>query len=208
MMRLITCLGISLISITALAAPKDELKARLRNFHSVEADFFQTVQDEWGESIAQHSGKLWIQRPDQFAWRQAYPDGLWLIADGRWFYELDDVLDQVTIRLQHEAIQNTPAAWLSQSNLDWLDAFQVVPREKPKGWSSDCYQLIPEENTGSLTFLNLCFDGEALSQIEFADALGQVTTVVFSAVQWNQPIEAETFLFEIPEDVDIVDMTS
>ena len=147
------------------------------------------------------AGVLEISRPGKFRWTYVEPYEQWLLADGLniWSYDVD--LAQVTVKPQAEALANTPALLLGGSG-EALDQFRYEGTydEAETTW----VHLEPHDTDSGFLRVELGFIDDALRRMVFFDNLDQVTLVEFYEVEVNQPIDKQRFVFEVPEDADLV----
>ena len=171
------------------------------------ARFEQQVIDDDLEMTRYH-GEVWIERPNRFAWRQAYPNPMELIADGQHFITYDPELFQVIIKNQYTALADTPAAWLSREDTRWLNDFEIQEISgKGPCFSEQCYALTAKKEGEPFSQLLIGFEDGQLSEMAFEDALGQTTRFLFEGIQINQSFKTNPFEFHIPEGADVVDLS-
>jgi outer membrane lipoprotein carrier protein len=165
------------------------------------ADFEQSLIDPEGRLLEKTSGTLEIQRPGRFRWVYEEPYEQWLVADGAniWSYDVD--LEQVTVKLQAEALANTPALLLGGSG-DAMDQFEHAGSYVESGitW----VRLVPIDTESGFRRVELGFGKSVLSRMVFYDNLEQTTVVVLSNVVVNETIDASHFQFAVPDGVDVV----
>lgn len=163
--------------------------------------FEQVLIDADGVTLEVSSGTLDIHRPGQFRWAYDEPYEQWLVADGVniWSYDVD--LAQVTVKAQAQALANTPALLLAGSS-DAMDAFEYDGSFIADGrtW----VRMHPVDTGSGFKRVELAFEDQTLSQMVFFDNLDQTTRVSLSEVALNEAIDAEQFIFLVPDDVDVV----
>jgi outer membrane lipoprotein carrier protein len=163
--------------------------------------FEQSLIDADGEVLERTSGNLKIQRPGQFRWTYTEPYEQQLVADGLniWSYDVD--LAQVTVKPQSEALANTPALLLGGSE-DALEQFNNDGSYEDAGTT---WVILSPKNTDSgFLRVELGFKAERLYRMVFFDNLEQRTLVALYDVAINIPFEPDEFVFELPDDVDVV----
>ena len=163
--------------------------------------FEQALIDAADEVVERSSGTLEIERPGRFRWSYSEPYGQQLVADGLniWSYDVD--LLQVTVKPQAEALANTPALLLG-GDTDALSQFQFdgVVVDNDTTW----VRMIPVDTSSGFERMELGFQDGQLSRMVFFDNLEQRTLVSLYDVVTNEPIDAERFVFAIPDDADLV----
>jgi outer membrane lipoprotein carrier protein len=173
----------------------------LINVVTLQGRFEQAQIDAEGEVVERLSGTLEIERPGRFRWSYAEPYEQQLVADGLniWSYDVD--LAQVTVKPQAEALANTPALLLG-GDATALAQFRFggVTVETETTW----VRMIPVDTSSGFERMELGFLGGQLMRMVFFDNLEQRTLVSLYDVVTNEPIAAERFAFEVPEDADLV----
>ncbi|NIL92953.1 MAG: outer membrane lipoprotein chaperone LolA [Woeseiaceae bacterium] len=164
-------------------------------------DFEQVLLDADGEVLERTSGTLEISRPGKFRWSYIEPYEQWLLADGLniWSYDVD--LAQVTVKPQAQALANTPALLLGGSG-DALDQFKYQGSydEIETTW----VRLEPHDTDSGFMRVELGFIDDTLRRMVFFDNLEQTTLVEFRNVAVNEAIDSARFIFDMPDDVDVV----
>ena len=168
---------------------------------TLQGRFDQRLTDASGELVERSTGTLEIERPGRFRWTYSEPYEQWLVADGVniWSYDVD--LEQVTVKPQVDALANTPALLLGGAE-DALEQFDYGGAYERDG--TEWVRLAPRDKDSGFERVELGFVGGRLLRMSFFDHLEQTTTVILDAVVVNEPIAAERFEFEVPDDVDLV----
>ncbi len=168
---------------------------------TLQGRFEQSLIDAEGAVVEVSSGTLEIERPTRFRWTYADPYEQWLLADGVniWSYDVD--LAQVTVKPQAEALSNTPALLLGGGS-DALEQFLFDGTLVENG--TTWVRLRPRNDDSSFNRLELGFFDAQLSRMVFYDNLEQTTVVAMYDVVVNEPIDAERFVFVVPDDADLV----
>ena len=166
-----------------------------------EARFEQALIDAEGAVVERSTGTLEIERPGKFRWSYEEPYEQWLVADGRniWSYDLD--LMQVTVKPQAEALANTPALLLGGAE-DALSQFRFDGSSVEEG--TTWVRMIPVDTSSGFERMELGFEAGSLTRMVFFDNLEQTTFVALYDVRTNEPIDAERFVFDVPEVADLV----
>lgn len=168
---------------------------------TLQGRFEQSLVDADGEVLERTSGTLQIQRPGQFRWTYTEPYEQQLVADGLniWSYDVD--LAQVTVKPQREALANTPALLLGGSE----DALQQFNNDGSYVEAGTTWVKLSPKNTDSgFLRVELGFKRERLYRMVFFDNLQQTTLVALHDVAVDVPFEAGEFVFDLPDDVDVV----
>ena len=168
---------------------------------TMQGRFEQSLIDAEGELVEVSTGTLEIERPTRFRWTYSDPYEQWLVADGLniWSYDVD--LAQVTVKPQAKALSNTPALLLGGAK-DALEQFRFEGSavEIDTTW----VRMAPVDDNSGFDRVELGFDDGQLSRMVFFDNLEQTTLVALYDVVINEPIDAGSFQFVVPEDVDLV----
>jgi outer membrane lipoprotein carrier protein len=182
-------------------AGQQRVESFLQGLESLQAQFKQVLTDRNGQSLEEASGTLAISRPDRFRWDYREPYQQVIVADGAriWIYDSD--LEQVTVRKLDQTLSATPAMLLSgRSNL--ADNFNVTQttQEGPVQW----IRMEPRRDDTDFKWVRLGFAGAVLKYMQLADKLGQTTSLEFSNVERNPPLDPSRFTFTVPPGADVI----
>ncbi|MBT8102564.1 MAG: outer membrane lipoprotein chaperone LolA [Gammaproteobacteria bacterium] len=205
--RLIYCLLlVSLGQYAQAESAIDETGEKLVNSFltdiiTLQGRFEQSLIDAEGAVVEVSGGTLDIERPGRFRWAYSDPYEQWLVADGLniWSYDVD--LAQVTVKPQAKALSNTPALLLGGAG-DALEQFGFEG-----SWVANettWVRMRPIDDSSGFNRVELGFLNDELSRMVFFDNLEQTTVVALYDVVVNEPIDAESFEFIVPDDVDLV----
>jgi len=179
--------------------PLDHFLSKLESF---QADFVQTLSNEYGVTLETSSGVVYMQNPGKFRWVYQEPYAQLIITDSKTLWLYDEDLAQVTIRNIEESINNTPAAIISgQENIDKF--YVTVDMGNIEGY--DWIELTPRDIENQYNSVRLGFNDDNLGMMVMFDNLGQVTRIDFLNPVRNKRFGGPLFTFEIPEGVDVVD---
>lgn len=164
--------------------------------------FQQSLMDANGDIVEVSSGKLEINRPEQFVWAYDEPFEQSLVADGLniWSYDVD--LAQVTVKPQAEALANTPALLLGGSTTAAMDEFVYDGSYEEGGLT--WVRMHPVDSDSGFSRLELAFSDRTLAKMLFFDNLEQTTLVSLNDVVVNEYIDPDHFVFNTPDGVDVV----
>ena len=182
-------------------AGQKRVEAFLQGLDGLQAQFRQVLTDRNGQSIDEASGVLAISRPDRFRWDYREPYQQVIVADGTRIWIYDSHLEQVTVRKLDETLSATPAMLLSgRSNLS--DNFNVtqVAQEGAVEW----VRMEPKRDDTDFKWVRLGFEGPLLKYMQLADKLGQTTSLEFSKVERNPPLDPSRFTFTVPPGADVI----
>jgi outer membrane lipoprotein carrier protein len=87
-----------------------------------------------------------------------------------------------------------------RSNLS--DNFSVTQtsREGPVKW----IRMEPRRDDTDFKWVRLGFEGAVLKYMQLADKLGQTTSLEFSKVERNPPLDPSRFTFTVPPGADVI----
>jgi outer membrane lipoprotein carrier protein len=203
--RSVLALSLAFFVGLAHAASNNEGAQRVERFISnlqtLQAEFKQTHTDGKGQVTERSSGTLAIQRPNRFRWDYREPHEQLIVADGTqiWLYDAD--LEQVTVRALDTSLSATPAMLLSGEG-KLADNFTVT--ESSRDANAEWVMMEPKRSDTDFKWVRLGFAGDSLKFMQLADKLGQITTLEFSSVQRNGPVDASRFRFTPPPGADVI----
>ena len=185
---------------TTKSAPS-KLDEFLQGLQTLQADFRQTLRDGQGRLIEESQGVLAIHRPDRFRWDYVKPHEQTIVADGKklWLYDVD--LEQVTVRSMEQSLTGTPAVLLSGSE-DLRTSFKISGTESKGG--ETIVSLVPKRGDTDFKQVRIKLVGKQLAGMVLSDKLGQSTTLEFSNVLRNVPLDDARFVFAPPAGVDVI----
>ena len=85
---------------------------------------------------------------------------------------------------------------------DVLDQFEILGLTSDSG--IDWIELRPRSAESDFESIGLGFRGEDLVQVDLDDRLGQRTRVSLSGIERPGELADETFVFDVPEGVDVI----
>lgn len=191
---------------SAYADSSTMLSQTLKNMHSAQANFSQTIVDKKGRILEKSSGHMALQRPGQFRWDTQQPAKQLIVTNGKRLWVYDPELEQVTIRKLAKAAGEAPAMLLSDDDLALEKEFTV---EMATGTSPSVqwFLLKPKDKSSIVSELRLGFVNQIINEMEIHDHLGHVTRIHFKNVVFNLPVPSSLFTFKIPAHVDVIDET-
>lgn len=201
-MRAALILLISLFCELAYANDANQLQTLLQSVNTIQADFNQSVLDDFGNLLQSSKGSMSIARPGKFKWRIASPNEQLLIADGEklWIYDID--LEQVTIKKVTTGIGDTPALLLSGPASDVVKFFNIKKLKHENNKLQ--FELRSKDKDAMFETITLKFYFDKIQEMRLADSLGQETVVKFSNTKINKTINKNEFNFTPPKGVDVI----
>lgn len=173
----------------------------LQGLRTLQAQFQQNIYNEQGKLLElPQSGKMSMQRPNQFRWEYLHPYNQLIVADGEKVWILDNGLEQVTVKNLDNTLGKTPAFLLSRERKIEEDFFI---NQLPSQTQLTRLELVPKDEQAQFDSMRINLNGKILLGLELVDNLGQTTHITFSEVTRNPNLEKELFIFTPPAGADI-----
>lgn len=191
------CLSATANAATAINAAQ-RLHQLLNPIISLSADFTQQIKGHNNHELQYLSGNLSLKKPNQLRWNVLAPMPQLVVSDGKlvWLYDPD--LEQVVIQSFSDDFMANPISILL-GDLDQLNRDFTVSLI-----SDDRFSLKPKQKNSLFVAIQLRFMDSVLSHIEYQDSFGQNTQLTLSQVKLNPQLAKNTFVFDIPQAVDII----
>lgn len=171
---------------------------------SLHARFSQRVITQDGEVENEGEGEVWLQTPGLFRWASEgdYPE--LIVADGQYIWMYDEMLEQVTVKPQSEAAEDSPLLLLTDpAGLE--EQFKITEAGQHEG--VDLLTLESSNPESEFDRVLLGFDQDQLVLMGLEDAFGLRTEIRFSELARNLPLDPGLFRFEPPPGTDVVGET-
>jgi outer membrane lipoprotein carrier protein len=175
-----------------------QLRDLLEPIVSLSAQFEQHMVDANGVELQQSNGLFQVAKPNSLRWIVEQPMPQQVISDGNSLWVYDPDLEQVMVQPFTGDIQSAPAMLFS-GDLQALDSAYLVEQ-----LSAGSFLLTAEQGTSLFSSVQIDFDNLLPTFIALTDNLGQVTRISFSELEYNPPLGADLFVFEIPLGVDVI----
>ncbi len=201
MKNLFLFLTITLIKINFLfAQPSSDLSILLNKNESFQGSFNQIVFDNQGQIIEEANGKVIFKKPHFFKWIYKKPHQNQIISDGEIIYIYDPDLSQVIMSQFSQSNSNNPSLIFFQKNIEKF--FKVTTKSIDGELWYRCQSLSDDADYESL---ELKFDSQGkVLAMNIIDRLKNKILVNFEDIQTNVKINEATFLFNVPENVEII----
>lgn len=194
-------LALLILPALARADAVERLHAYFETTAAMRAQFHQTVRDNQGRTIQDVTGTMQLQRPGKFRWDYHKPYVQLIVGDGRKVWLYDPELEQVTVRSLDKVLGSSPAALLAGSkDIDRLFSLADAGKKGSLEW----VVATPRQSESGFDKVLLGFDGDTLAAMQMYDSFGQLTEIVFSAVERNPRLPADSFRFSPPAGVDVL----
>ena len=175
-----------------------QLRDLLEPIVSLSSQFEQHMVDANGVELQQSNGLFQVAKPNSLRWIVEQPMPQQVISDGNSLWVYDPDLEQVMVQPFTGDIQSAPAMLFS-GDLQALDSAYLVEQ-----LSAGSFLLTAEQGTSLFSSVQIDFDNLLPTFIALTDNLGQVTRISFSELEYNPPLGADLFVFEIPLGVDVI----
>jgi outer membrane lipoprotein carrier protein len=194
-------LTITIIKINFLfAQPSSDLSILLNKNESFQGSFNQIVFDNQGQIIEEANGKVIFKKPHFFKWIYKKPHQNQIISDGEIIYIYDPDLSQVIMSQFSQSNSNNPSLIFFQKNIEKF--FKVTTKSIDGELWYRCQSLSDDADYESL---ELKFDSQGkVLAMNIIDRLKNKILVNFEDIQTNIKINEATFLFNVPENVEII----
>ena len=195
-------LGAALLSGTALAGARDDLKSFTTGLKGLDGQFTQQVYDASGKLKETSSGRVAMSAPRLFRWEYTKPYPQLIVADGKKVWVYDPDLAQVSVREQGIEEQNSPlSALIDPGKLD--KQFNVKESGVVDGLR---WLLLTPKVAGDASFQSarLGFSDKGLARMEVVDAVDQRTRIDFKGLKRNPSFTGGTFKYVPAKGVDVI----
>ena len=195
----LACAVLALVATQAQAGSVEQLRSFLTQTTSARGEFVQRVIR--GNATQQSSGRFAFQRPGRFRWIYEKPYEQLIVADGQRLTLFDKDLNQATVRKLQSALPSSPASILFGSN-DFEREFVVSDAGQRDGleWIS----ALPRARDTPFERIEIGFRDGLPGGMLLVDSFGNTTRLVFSNVERNPKLGAETFAFTPPKGADVL----
>jgi outer membrane lipoprotein carrier protein len=194
----ITVLINSTFVLCAETDAKQQLKVKLALLATYQANFTQTVVDIENTLLQEAAGRIVLRQPNNLYWELFEPNESVLLADGTNIWNIDPFLEQVVVYGANAALENNPLILLTNPDSTQWQKFDVSRLDSQ-------FIIKPRELNGGIESLRLVFNGDTLIEIESQDGQQQKSLLLFSEIQQNHSLPADTFRFVMPEGYELDD---
>ncbi len=190
----------------------DEIVARVQGQYDrilhLHARFHQENRLHGFDQVQLGEGEVWIEKPGMMRWDYAKPERQTIIANGEtlWIYLPED-RQVIRDRLSDSLQARTPAFFLAgRAKLTELFVPAGPPIQTPGEDALLRLELSPKESHLQLSRVRLGIHPQSYLVVEVTliDPLGNVTTIRFSDIQTDAPVDPSIFQFQVPPGVDVV----
>jgi outer membrane lipoprotein carrier protein len=186
----------------------EQIVANVQAFYdgveSYHADFTQTYQNIALGDSESSSGHVYFRKPGRMRWDYAAPDEKYLISDGEqlWIYEPE--FNQVAQMSLRESELPTALRFLMGEGE--LSADFIITQLECSEEAAYCLHLVPRLSEGQYQSLEFTVDAADfhVRRTVIIDSIGNRNEFVFSSPSTTDELPADSFTFEITEDMRVV----
>ena len=172
----------------------------IKAFNGVTARFDQRVIDASNQVVDESVGRLLLSRPN-FRWQVDEPFEQVIVATGTQVQIYDPDLAQVTLLDFADGLGTTPLMVLLGDTQALLREFTVSQAEQNE---QQRFLLYPKADDSLFLQLELRFKDSQLHYLSIWDSAGQLTSILFSELQVQQPIAEQQFKLVLPPGTDVI----
>ena len=191
----------TLFALNVVAEDINDFPKLIGKMYSAQGSFSQKVIDQNGKLVQEVSGIFSFKKPNFFRWKYTEPFESQIISDGELLYLYDPDLKQVVISSLDKLGGISPAMLLVSGDIHNLFKLNYLKNIESRDW----FQAIPKDKSKS-TFKSVLinFEAEKIKEMRVLDNFEQTTIIVFKSLVVNNKINDEFFLFNTPENVDVI----
>jgi outer membrane lipoprotein carrier protein len=202
---LIAGCAFALLAAPSQAAQDTVLDTYLAGLTTWSAAYTQDTRDDNGKKVHSDSGRLTIVRPGKFRMESSLDASgaaaQLMVADGRNLWRLDRDLEQAEVRPLDEALAQSPAMLLA-GGANMRATFDVSADGRRDG--HEWVRVRPKQSQSDFHEAQFGFKSRELARIVIIDKLGQRTTLEFTGVRRNVPVDPKLTVFVLPEGVHLI----
>jgi outer membrane lipoprotein carrier protein len=192
---------ILLFSLNVSANSDLNLSNILNQMNSLTGNFKQKVTDQNGATLQEVSGQFFFKKPNLFKWDYLEPSKSQLMSDGELLYLYDPDLKQVIISQLKKFGSVSPAMLLVTNDIESLFEVTIIQDKKGVEW----FRALPHEpEKANFKEVFISFVQKELKGMRIIDGFDNITEIEFSKVSRNTDINEAIFLFNTPEDIDVI----
>jgi len=199
--RIVLLTALLLVAGSGWADALEQVQAFAQDMQTFSADFEQRVIDDSGRLLETSGGTMAMRKPDLFRWHYTGDFEQLIVADGQHVWVYDVELEQVTVKDQDLAANNSPFYVLTDPQRLQQD-YELEDRGQINGLS--LVGLVPKISGGEIEWVELGFRDHLVELVVIQDALGQQTRIRFSRPQLNLPLDDSAFQFSPPPGIDVI----
>ena len=202
------CSLLALLFASSPVRAQDEAAAQLaqllNGIETFQADVRQLIVESSGGVLEESQIRFKLKRPNGFYWETTEPYPELIVTDGErlWNYQPD--LLQVTLE-SWDPERSELAAQLLSGRVDEIEAdYFITGGDAGNGYAFE-FNLEPVDPASLYERVTLYFRDRTLYSIHVDNGNGQRTFWEFFNHEINTPLDDDTFVFEVPEDIELID---
>ena len=182
-------------------AENNKLEKILVKLNSFNADFTQIVKDSTDQLIDESVGRVMFMKPNYFRWEYKAPSENEIISDGEFLYLYDQDLKQVIVSKLDKQISMSPAMLLVTDNVHKFFNTKLISNSS----NIKKYEATPKDlERAFFKQVIFNFNLDRLNEMKVIDNFDNETIIQFFKVIQNQDINEGKFLFNYPDDIDVI----
>ena len=191
----------TLFVFNVVAKDINDFPKLIGKMNSAQGDFTQKVIDQNGKLVQEVFGIFYFKKPNFFRWKYTEPFESQIISDGELLYLYDPDLKQVVISSLDKLGGVSPAMLLVSGDIHNSFKLNYLKNIESRDW----FQATPKDKSKS-TFKSVLinFEAEKIKEMRILDNFEQTTIIIFKSLVVNNKINDEFFLFNTPENVDVI----
>ena len=190
----------------------EEVIDKVQEQYEIHQDFkAHFAQETFVKSLGkkqQAEGTVYFKKPGKMRWTYQKPTQQEIISNGKtlWTYRPEDkqvIIGQMSQTFQAKA-PSTFLAGIGNLKRDFKGRFE----KEPARGKNYFLELTPVETQGSLEKLLLTVDRESFKilQARIQDAMGNITQITFSKIQFDIQLADSLFTFTPPKGVEVFNL--
>lgn len=187
--------------------PAAQLTRLLGDIETFQAEVRQLIVESTGGVLEESEILFKLKRPNGFYWETLEPYPELIVTDGErlWNYQPD--LLQVTLEAWNPDRAELAAQLLS-GRIDEIEAEYIITGGDVGSGTAFEFILTPVDPASLYERVTLYFRGKVLNSIHVDNGNGQRTFWEFFNHAINEPLEDAVFVFEVPNDIELIDNRS
>lgn len=199
------CLSVTLVSLLLIVdhskaedelSPAERLISLLDGVSTMQARFEQSSRTQEAQR-----GEIWLQKPNQFRLETQAPLSQTIVSDGASMWTYDRDLEQVIISSLSNRVEELPILLLAGNAGELVDDYRVDFFEDEV---QQFFLLQPLREEGILGRLSITFEA-GLPIAVGVDTATNERTIINLEVKDNINMSDDTFVFDVPEGIDVID---
>lgn len=184
-----------------------QLNQLLGGIETFQADVRQLIVESTGGVLEESEIRFKLKRPNGFYWETLEPYPELIVTDGErlWNYQPD--LLQVTLEAW-DPERSELAAQLLSGRVDEIEADYVISGGDVGNGTAYEFILEPIDPASLYERVTLYFRAGTLNSIHVDNGNGQRTFWEFFNHEINAPLPDDMFVFEVPDDIELIDNRS